>query len=86
MIIYEWIMTRLLPIFLPQEILDTVVLYVNNHNDTVTGDPLTVGQIIGAGYALLVGFCCAYFLAWVPFRGILRLINWSKWRGYGRRR
>ena len=82
MIIYEWILSQLLPIFLPQEILDFVLFYVKNPNPDGISNAVTVGNTIGIFFALLVGFCAAYFLAWVPFRGILHLIRWKRWRGY----
>lgn len=80
--IYEWIVSNLLTVFLPDEILNFTLFYIKNPNVDGVSEPVTVVTAIGAFYALLVGFLCAYFLAWVPFRGILHLLNWKRWRGY----
>lgn len=82
MIIYDWIMYSLLPVFLPQEILDMVLFYVKNPNIDGVSSAVTVANAIGAFFALVVGFCAVYFLAWVPFRGVLHLLRWKRWRGY----
>ncbi|MBR2019816.1 MAG: hypothetical protein IKA05_05395 [Clostridia bacterium] len=82
MIIYDWIVSQLLPIFLPETILDFILFYVKNPNVDGVSHPVTVEHAIGAFFALVTGYCCVYFLAWVPFRGILHLIRWKRWRGY----
>ena len=82
MIIYDWIMNILLPVFLPSEILDMVLFYVKNPNIDGVSNAVTVANAIGAFFALVVGFCVVYFLAWVPFRGVLHLLRWKRWRGY----
>lgn len=80
--IYEWILDNLIMVFLPQDILEFVLFYVKNPNVNGVSQAVTVYDCIGAFYALVVGFCCVYFLAWVPFRGILHLLRWKRWRGY----
>lgn len=82
MIVYEWIIGQLLPIFLPQTALDFILFYVKNPNVDGVSHAVTVADCVGAFYALVAGFCAVYFLAWVPFRGILHLIRWKRWRGY----
>lgn len=79
---YEWIVDNLIGVFLPQEILDFVLFYVKNPNVDGVSSAVTVYDAIGALYACVVGFCCVYFLAWVPFRGILHILRWKRWRGY----
>lgn len=82
MILYDWIVQSLLPIFLPQGALDFVLFYIKNPNIDGVSNPVTVANAIGTLFALAVGFCAVYFLVWVPFRGILHILNWKRWRGY----
>lgn len=85
MILYDWIINQLLPIFLPQSVLEQVLYYAKNSSGEGIYPAVTVADAIGAFFACSVGFCAVFFLVWVPFRGILHLLRWSKWRGYGRR-
>lgn len=82
MIIYNWFMERLLPLFLPQTALDQIVLYVGENADGSSTTALTVGDILSIMISLLIGFCCCFCLIWVPYRAILHLIRWKRWRGY----
>ena len=82
MILYEWILEKLLPLFLPDKVLDFILFYVKNPNIDGDSHAVTVTDAIGAFLALVIGFCVVFFLCWVPFRGVLHLLNWKRWRGY----
>ena len=82
MLIYDWIVENLLRVFLPDTALDFILFYVKNPNQNGISHAVTVSDAIGALYALVLGFCVVYFFAWVPFRGILHLLRWKRWRGY----
>lgn len=81
MILYDWIITQLLPIFIPQSVLDSTLFYFTGLTDGAS-EPVSVGRFIGLMFSVAVGFCSVYFLVWVPFRGILYIIRWKRWRGY----
>lgn len=82
MLLYNWIMESLLPVFLPQAALEQIVLYVGRNADKSSATALTVGNLISIFLSMVIGFCCVFFLVWVPFRGILSLLRWKRWRGY----
>ena len=82
MLFYEWIINELLPLFVPASALEMTLFHLNTHNETVTGAPVTVRDAIGMFLACVIGFVSVYAFVWVPFRGILHLIRWKRWRGY----
>ena len=82
MILYDWIVEMLLPIFIPAEVLDSTLFYFTQLNAEGLSEAVTIRQFIGMLFSVAVGFCSVFFLVWVPFRGILSIIRWKRWRGY----
>lgn len=79
----EWLMT-VVRLIVPQRVLDMEILFLKSAEieGTVTYMSYNVGYCIEMIATFVIGICIVYFLVWVPFRAILHLLNWKRWRGY----